>query len=54
LGNRSDHRLEVAQNLLMGKREDIELQKAVAEFIRKLEAGKRDMRKPEKRGKPAR
>jgi hypothetical protein len=44
----------MASNVLMGKREDIELQKAVAEFIRKLEAGKRDMRKPEKREKPAR
>lgn len=54
MGNRPDNRLEVAKNLLMSKREDIELQKAVAEFIRKLEAGKRDMRKPEKRGKPAR
>jgi len=37
----------------MGNRETEEIQKAIAEFLRKLEAGKKDMPKPDNRGKPA-
>jgi hypothetical protein len=35
-------------------RENSELEKAVAEFLRKAEAGKKDMPKPQKREKPSR
>jgi hypothetical protein len=38
----------------MGNRETEEIQKAIAEFLRKLEAGKKDIKRAENRGKPAR
>jgi hypothetical protein len=54
VGNRPDHGLEVAQNLLIGNRETEEIQKAIAEFLRNLEAGKKDIKRAENREKPAR
>jgi len=38
----------------MGNRETQELEKAVAEFLRKLEAGQKDKARAENREKPAR
>jgi hypothetical protein len=38
----------------MGNRETEEIQKAIAEFLRKLEAGKKDIKPAENREKPAR
>jgi len=38
----------------MGNRETQELEKAVAKFLRKLEAGKKDKERAENREKPAR
>jgi len=43
-----------AEDVLMGDRETKEIEKAIAEFLRKLEVGKKDMPKPDNRGKPAR
>ena len=37
----------------MGKRGNDEIQKAIAEFLRKLEAGQKNKPKVEKRAKPA-
>ena len=47
-------RAESASNLLMGNRETEEIQKAIAEFLRKLEAGKKNKARAENREKPAR
>ena len=38
----------------MGNRENDEIEKAIAEFLRKLEAGQKDKSKVENREKPAR
>lgn len=47
-------RAKSAQDILMGDRETQELEKSLAEFLRKLEAGKKDIARAEKRAKPAR
>ena len=47
-------RAESAQNVLMGDRETDEIQKAIEEFLRKLEAGQKNKPKVEKRAKPTR
>ena len=47
-------RSEATKNVLMGNRETQELEKAVAKFLRKLEAGKKDKERAENREKPAR
>jgi len=47
-------RAESAQDVLMANRETEEIHKAIAEFLRKLEAGQKDKARAEKRVKPAR
>jgi hypothetical protein len=44
----------MAEDVLMGDRETEEIEKAIAEFLRKLEAGKKDKERAENREKPAR
>ncbi len=47
-------RAESAQNVLMGDRKTEEIQKAIAEFLRKLEAGKKNKARAKNREKPTR